>query len=376
MRNSNNFLSDESSSKSSKQSQNKKKVTRQAIKSKKRKLMRIFLVMLTDILLVGVGLVVFALFHHVLPQSGGVEPVKLPVATATAQVSMEPSAITDDVILPSQTEEATIDAPPTPTPILEDLGTWGEKFAEQFTSEDVIQTDNSYQSKDINVTIDKIKENGVTYFIADIYLRDIENFKTAFANGTYGRGNTERTVEMAKDNDAIIAVSGDYYGIRQDGIVIRNGELYRDNIYKDILIMNNDGSMETFSPDEFMIDDIMQNGAYQGWSFGPMLLTNGQPMEKFNSDVPRANPRCAIGYYEPGHYCFVLVDGRQPGYSDGMTLQQLSTVFYDLGCSVAYNLDGGQSAMMAFMGEVMNQPYKGGRDISDIVYIAEDKEVQ
>jgi exopolysaccharide biosynthesis protein len=36
------------------------------------------------------------------------------------------------------------------------------------------------------------------------------------------------------------------------------------------------------------------------------------------------NPRSAIGYYEPGHYCFIVVDGRQNGYSDGMTLDELA----------------------------------------------------
>jgi len=85
------------------------------------------------------------------------------------------------------------------------------------------------------------------------------------------------------------------------------------------------------------------------------------------------NPRSALGYFEPGHYCFILVDGRQPGYSDGLTLEDLSQVFYDLGCTVAYNLDGGQTAVMAFMGEETNIPYEGGRQTSDILFIAENE---
>lgn len=94
-------------------------------------------------------------------------------------------------------------------------------------------------------------------------------------------------------------------------------------------------------------------------------------MEKFNSNVNPANPRSAIGYYEPGHYCFVLVDGRQQGYSKGMTLKALSQLFYDLGCVDAYNLDGGQTAVMAFDGKLASHPYEGGRKTSDILYIAE-----
>jgi exopolysaccharide biosynthesis protein len=94
-------------------------------------------------------------------------------------------------------------------------------------------------------------------------------------------------------------------------------------------------------------------------------------MSQFNSKVNPENPRTAIGYYEPGHYCFVVVDGRQDGYSDGLTLAELSQLFHDLGCQTAYNLDGGQSSMMVFQDSLVNQPYKGGRNSSDIVYLTD-----
>ena len=104
-----------------------------------------------------------------------------------------------------------------------------------------------------------------------------------------------------------------------------------------------------------------------------MLFFDVQPMESFNSSVTSVNPRSAVGYYEPGHYCFVVVDGRQKGYSKGMTMSELSQLFFDLGCTVAYNLDGGKSAEMVFMGETVSQPFEGGRSTSDILYIADDK---
>ncbi|MGI5850105.1 MAG: phosphodiester glycosidase family protein [Christensenellales bacterium] len=254
-----------------------------------------------------------------------------------------------------------------------DSGMWGDRFSEQFAAGETVITKNSYQSKDIFISINRVHTDGVAYFVADVYIRNLDNFRTAFAGGSYRKG-TSRTLDMASENAAVLAISGDYYRAREVGIVIRNGELFRDAIFKDVLIMYNDGSMQTFSPKSFDIDEAIQNGAYQGWSFGPILLTDGLPMETFNSDVSRANPRCAIGYYKPGHYCFVLVDGRQPGYSHGMTLKELSQLFYDLGCKEAYNLDGGQTAIMVFMGEIVNKPANGGRRSSDIVYIAENDE--
>ena len=91
----------------------------------------------------------------------------------------------------------------------------------------------------------------------------------------------------------------------------------------------------------FDVQQVMQDGAYQSWTFGPNLLDeNGKALSSFNTwdYIRQTHPRSAIGYYEPGHYCFVVVDGRQSGYSRGMTLPELARVFEDLGCSAAYNL--------------------------------------
>lgn len=345
----------------------KNKAKNKKTRGKKSKSLRVISIVVADILLVGVGLVIFAYFHHVKPRVE-VEPVQLPMATPQAVVeAVEPQTT------PSPTPVADVAEDPLPEQPEIDYGMWGEKFKDKFTSGNVLTTDFSYQSEDINITIDKVEADGTVYFVADIYVRNLQNLLTAFADGEFGRGHSDKAVNIANDNNALLAVSGDYCSIRNEGIVIRNGVLYRDRVWEDVLIMNNDGSFETFSPEEFDMEALIQNGAYQGWSFGPMLLKDGQPMEKFNSKVNPANPRCAVGYYEPGHYCFVLVDGRQSGYSKGMTLKELSKLFYDLGCSVAYNMDGGQSAMMTFMGEIVNNPVKGGRDVSDIFFITESQ---
>lgn len=130
--------------------------------------------------------------------------------------------------------------------------------------------------------------------------------------------------------------------------------------------------METMPAKQFNADAAIARGVYQAFSFGPALLdANGHALKEYDTEIERVNPRCAIGYYEPGHYCFVVVDGRQSGYSRGMTIQQLGALFEDLGCKAAYNLDGGKTAVMIFDGKKVNTPADGGRKISDIVYIGE-----
>ena len=106
--------------------------------------------------------------------------------------------------------------------------------------------------------------------------------------------------------------------------------------------------METYAPREVDMEAATARGIYQAWSFGPGLLDEeGQPKTRFLSDVKGANPRSAVGYYEPGHYCLVVVDGRGQGGSAGLNMQELSQLFASLGCRAAYNFDGGATAVMA-----------------------------
>lgn len=304
-----------------------------------KKKLKIWQIVLIDILGLGLALLAFAMFHHVLPRSGGFKGVVI------------------------------YDTP----------GDWSLKWADKFTKDgSVIETETSYQSGDINVSVTTVNKNSVTYYVADIYISSIFNLQTALAEDTYGRGYTDTVPNIAKQNNAIIATNGDYYGAREMGIVIRNGSLYRDNLWGDVGVLYYNGIFKTYSAEDFDLQAVIDGGAYQAWSFGPSLLDeNGDAIPSFNSSIAKAHPRCAFGYYEPGHYCMVLVDGRQSGYSVGMSLASLSQLMNELGCRVAYNLDGGQTAVMAYKGEVINRPYEGGRDVSDIVFIAEvaNKEV-
>lgn len=207
------------------------------------------------------------------------------------------------------------------------------------------------------------------HHITDVYIRNMECLKTAFAEDKFGAAAP--TDEIAADVGAIFAVNGDYC-TNNLGPVVRNGTVYRDDIdTSDMLVLNNNGTMQTYSPEDFNLEDS-KDEAQQIWTFGPMLLRDGKPMTEFNSGVEKRNPRTAIGYYEPGHYCFVAVDGRQEGYSIGMTLAELSQLFYDLGCTAAFNLDGGTSSEMVYQDSFVNQPYNGGRSTSDIIYITDE----
>lgn len=350
-----------------------------------------------DILLIGAALCVFALFHHVLPRA-------YTVVLPTVSASVASAAVADPTVVPVQSQPTAVatasatrassgtaratsvvratsvaSAPPAPsatpavsTPTAVSAGLGGGKFAAKFTNGKVITTASSYQSANVNVTLTKTQKNGVTYYVEDIYIRNIETLRTAFAQNTYGKSITAWVLNMAKENSAIAAINGDYYGMGSIGVVIRNGTLYNARTDGDVCVLFYDGTMKVYQAAEFDAQKVMAAGAYQAWSFGPSLLSaDGKALSSFRSPVSGANPRTAIGYYEPGHYVFVLVDGRQAGYSDGMTMAQLSALFEKLGCKVAYNLDGGKTSVMTFGDNVANQPTEGGRQSSDIIYIGE-----
>lgn len=331
-----------------------------------------------DILLIGAALCVFALFHHVLPRAYAVATSEAAAAAETVVTAAAPTQTPQAAVAsldytttaPTAEASATVESVAAEAAASSDLGSG--KFADKFTDGAVLTTDSTYVSENVNVTLTETQVNGVTYYIEDIYIRKIENLRTAFAADTYGRSITEWVLEMAQAHDAVAAINGDYYGITASGVVIRNGKLYSDAVDGEVCVLFTDGALRVYAAEEFDAEAVMAAGAYQAWSFGPALLSDdGEALTSFSSRISGVNPRTAIGYYEPGHYAFVVVDGRQAGYSTGMTLAQLAALFEDLGCEVAYNLDGGKTSAMTFGDSLANRPTEGGRMTSDIIYISD-----
>jgi hypothetical protein len=89
---------------------------------------------------------------------------------------------------------------------------------------------------------------------------------------------------------------------------------------------------------------------------GPTLVRAGKALNF--TTAPARHPRTAIGWNEK-FFFFVVVDGRQPGLSVGMTLQELASYMIKQGCQEALNFDGGGSATFWVYGNVMNSPCYG-----------------
>ena len=234
-----------------------------------------------------------------------------------------------------------------------------------------------YSDSNTSITLKQYRAYDSEIYVADVTVSDVSVLKTALANNTYGRNITDTTSNMAKENNAVLAINGDYYGARQAGYVIRNGNLYRNTSGdRDALVITKTGEFEFVSENETTAEALLQSGAYQVLSFGPVLLEDSEISVGENDEVGMAmasNPRTAIGYLGNNHYVFVVSDGRT-SESAGLSLYELATFMKELGVVDAYNLDGGGSSTMVFKGEIINNPTTNGhsnqeRSVSDIVYI-------
>ena len=265
--------------------------------------------------------------------------------------------------------------------VIEKSETAVEKIVSSITEpQEMIFTDDYYQDENITIKISTINEYDTQIYIADVQISSIDFLKTAFANDTYGRNIKQTTSEIASNNDAILAINGDYYGFRDYGYVLRNGTIYRNkknsSSSQEDLVIYSDGSFQIVNESTSNIEQLLKNGALQVFSFGPALIKNGEISVNTNSEVAQSmasNPRTAIGIIDELHYVFVVSDGRT-SESECLSLYELATVMKQLGCKVAYNLDGGGSSTMYFNGKVVNNPTTNGksskeRSVSDIVYI-------
>jgi exopolysaccharide biosynthesis protein len=110
---------------------------------------------------------------------------------------------------------------------------------------------------------------------------------------------------------------------------------------------------------------------------GPVLVRNGKPVSAFDPGaydagfLEKRHPRTAAGLRADGSIVLVVVDGRHPASSVGMTIREMSDLMIELGCVEAINLDGGGSTTMVVKGKVVNNPSDptGERPVSDALLV-------
>lgn len=240
-------------------------------------------------------------------------------------------------------------------------------------------SDTVYEDESMRVEIEEHQVDATRCVVARVKIADPSQLRSAPAF-SFTRQQTEMTKKIARKVNAVLAINGDYYNYKDNvGLVIRNGELYRDKATtRDQLLVYADGTFKALprgSYEQGTGQQYIDEGVVQCFTFGPLLVNDGEAVElpkKYiisTKDTIR-EPRTAIGQIDANHYVVIVADGRRDGWSDlGMTLQELQQMFVQLGCTVAYNMDGGGSATMILDGERVNKTSGSReRDVSDIIY--------
>ncbi|QKE85770.1 phosphodiester glycosidase family protein [Arthrobacter sp. NEB 688] len=234
---------------------------------------------------------------------------------------------------------------------------------------------------DISRTVVGSGDDQLVYFTADLRLQDATVLRSAFADDEFGQNIIEVPSAIAATVGAVWAVNGDYYGFRDDGIVVRNGVAYRDAGARQGLAWYRDGSMRLYDETATSARTLVSDGVWQTLSFGPGLVDDGAVVDGIDSvevdtnfgnhSVQGDQPRTGIGLVDTNHLLVIVADGRSVGYSRGIGMSELAQVFVDRGARVAYNLDGGGSSAMVFDGDLVNDPLGRGqeRGTSDILYV-------
>ena len=238
----------------------------------------------------------------------------------------------------------------------------------------------SYETDKLKVSIEQKKKDGMTYFVCDIKLANAGQLRTAFAGDDFRSGIYEAVSDIAGRYSPVLAINADFCRYHREGVIIRNGEvLRRQNIKKHhLLVVDEKGNLsaqtDRSGKQGLVANKLEQQNTWQTFEFGPVLVENGEavdlPLKSFyiNCNEGYYEPRTAIGQLGPLHYIVIVVDGRRTGYSTGASIPQLQQLFLDEGAQFAFNLDGGGSTTLYFLGEVINMPSSGKqRSVSDVI---------
>lgn len=224
-----------------------------------------------------------------------------------------------------------------------------------------------YASATLKVEIVRHYDAGLnqTWYEAEVFSRDGDYFHMIPKNPDKWMTAGDWPYVIAQENGTVLAVNSDYASLRYQkksrmGIVIRSGKVWSEKTHPknegnfpnlDNLALLSDGQMLTFYSDEHTAEEYLAMGATDVLAFGPVLIRDGQlnaeGLEKYGKSKA---PRAAVGMVEPGHYYAMMLEGRH-NKAKGAGVSFLAEKLLAKGCQTGFNLDGGQTATICFMGK-------------------------
>ena len=298
-------------------------------------------------------------------------------AARTAEPTFTPAPTAEPTPAPTATPTPTAEptpeptATPTPAPTATpdpDAGLYSD--GEELIVQDEDNGRWSYKNGSLSIEITRYTGTAMKkefpYYVADVHMR-ADELRTGFGHESRSGATSENAINIARRYKAVLMVTGDNIknmDLEKKGVLIRDGWIFNNAKKADIMVWRPDKRAIDLVPKENITSAklIAEGGVENVISFGPILIRDGVKTGKKtleNHWLYKINPRVGIGMKEPGHFIIVVGGYRSDEYrlSLGWTLTDFADLMEELGCQQAYNVDGGVSANMIFMGERLN---KGG----------------
>ena len=237
----------------------------------------------------------------------------------------------------------------------------------------------SYDDGTLSIHIEKDVVGETNVFYVYVKLTDVSQFRTALADWSHSKA-TRPVWSMAKQNNAVLAINGDYYSYQNTGIVVRSGKIIRQKPVstRDTLVIDGNGDFQFLTQNtQQEWKDFLNSGVEirEAFSFGPALITDGQEIqfkyrEKTSCGYPTPAQRmvlCQMGHLE---YMIFACEGPEQNKKAGLSIPEVIPLLLARGVQKAYNMDGGTSATVMMGTTRINAPDSKYRNVSDIIYFA------
>lgn len=264
----------------------------------------------------------------------------------------------------------------TPSPLPDETG-WPKRDSQGFLSsgmEFFMEDDESgrwiYLGRDLQISIVRMKDASIplVWFETDIIFRNKESFRTIQTDPEHPGKKFQYPYIISREAQFVLGFSDDFFANRMAdgetvGIIIRDGEIISANTNRktghhlpnlDMMALFPDHSAEVYECNEITAEELLKKGAVNVFSFGPILLRNGEINEMVYTYYRSIEPRHALGMIEPGHFLLLSFQGRT-SESKGTTLQRVAETMKQRGVQEALNLDGGNTMALIFRGRMLNK---------------------
>ena len=237
-----------------------------------------------------------------------------------------------------------------------------------------------YKDPTIQMDVTENHYGETIYWMAEVRVQHASQLRTMPAY-SFERSATAEGTKLSRRANAVLSCNGDYWwrDVQWKGnYVLRQGVLYMHSFTgeTDVLLIDEDGDFQIVHQSRGEVPPLPETEGgpvyyqgkqiYNGFCFGPALIEDGkavpvEPNEKIVTDKKMA--RMALCQLGPLHYAIVC------SYKGSMTLGEFTDMLATLPIQTAYNLDGGNSAML-MTGQSKLNYNPTTRELSDIIYFA------